>query len=327
MANTKRNDGNSIWLWPGKTPMTIEVPNLVLLRHFVAIAEEGGITRAARRLRISQPALSKSLHRLEHILGVPLFVRHAGGAVLTEAGQRFLDHARNIGLEYEHAVQEINNLITKQEGAIRLGVGPVWASTIIPLAIPRFHRRFPRHQLQIRTGDVEHMIEDLRLGRIDIFAGALLRQNRFAGFTQQRHAQAELGLMCSGTHPLALSGEKLDLKKLSDYNFVSYIGTSDVMAGLNAYLQEHGLPPPRNMVVMSSIYACVELTKNENYLFFESLMLTKSRIGEGLKTLELPGFNSRFDMGFVYPEGLGNLPPYKGIISAMIDTFDAIFVA
>lgn len=307
--------------------MAIQVPNLVLLKHFVATAEEGGITRAARRLRISQPALSKSVHRLEQILGVALFVRHAGGAELTEAGQRFLDHARSIGLEYEHAIQEINNLITKQEGAIRLGVGPVWASTIIPLAIPRFHKRFPRHQLQIRTGDVEHMIEDLRLGRIDIFAGALLRQNRFPGFVQRRHAQAELGLMCSSTHPLALGTGPLDLKKIADYNFVSYIGTSDVMSGLTSYLKDKGLPPPRNMVVMSSIYACVELIKNDNYLFFESLMLAKSRIGDGLKVLDLPGFQSRFDMGFVYPEGLAALPAYEGIITAMIDTFDAKLVS
>lgn len=307
--------------------MPLEVPNLTLLKHFVATAEEGGISKAARRLRISQPALSKSVHRLEQGLGVPLFIRHAGGAELTEAGKRFLDRVRSIGIEYEHAVLEIKNLISEQEGAIRLGVGPVWASTIIPLAIPRFHKRFPKHQLQIRTGDVEHMVNDLRLGRIDIFAGALLRQNRFPGFVQKRHSQAQLGLMCSRTHPLARGDGPVDLKRLADYNFVSYVGTSDVMSGLNAFMRESGLPPPRNMVVMSSIYACVELAMNDNYLFFESLMLAESRIGAGLKALELAGFQSRFYMGFVYPEGLAILPPYKGIIAAMADTFDAIMAS
>ena len=63
--------------------MSFEVPNLTLLRHFVVVAEEKGISKAAKRLRISQPALSKNIRKLEDVLGTQLFERHSGGSDLT----------------------------------------------------------------------------------------------------------------------------------------------------------------------------------------------------------------------------------------------------
>jgi DNA-binding transcriptional LysR family regulator len=66
------------------------------LRYFVAVAEEGTFTRAARRLYIGQPALSKQIHDLEEEIGAPLLVRSARGAALTAPGAELLEHARAI---------------------------------------------------------------------------------------------------------------------------------------------------------------------------------------------------------------------------------------
>jgi DNA-binding transcriptional LysR family regulator len=64
------------------------------LRYFVAVAEEGTFTRAARRLFIAQPALSKQIHDLEEEIGAPLLTRSARGAALTAPGAELLEHAR-----------------------------------------------------------------------------------------------------------------------------------------------------------------------------------------------------------------------------------------
>lgn len=282
-------------------------------------AEERGISKAAKRLRISQPALSKNIRKLEELLETQLFERHSGGATLTETGRVFLERAQIIGLEYQHALQDIRNILSEQESTIRIGAGPIWSSTILPRVAQRFHDLFPRHRLQVATGSADDLAEDLRLGRIDIFAGALIHSSKPPGFTARPLARSDLVILASEEHPLFKLGDAVNPGLLGDFPFVAFQPSRDVLESLSRYLREHGAPPPRFLLETSSIYACVELVRSGRYIFYETRMIADSPIGRGIAVVPLRETIHQFDIGLVHREGMDRIPHFGRLMRIMAD--------
>lgn len=101
------------------------------LRYFVMAAEEGNMSRAAARLHVSQPAVSRQLRDLEEELGVPLFERQSNGLSITDAGQTALTHARQI-LRQSNAMSEAMRSFSESEHSVTLRIG------YLPTALPGF---------------------------------------------------------------------------------------------------------------------------------------------------------------------------------------------
>src|SRR5512135_2528956 len=109
--------------------------SIALLRPFLAVARSGNLSAAARELAVSQPALTKSVRKLEQQVGVPLFDRRARGMALTASGAALLSHARTIEAQCRVADGELEALVHGQAGRIRVGAGPYWGNTVVPRAI------------------------------------------------------------------------------------------------------------------------------------------------------------------------------------------------
>src|SRR6185503_16126900 len=113
------------------------------LRYFVALAQELNFTKAARKLRVAQPALSRQIRQLEDEVGVTLLERNQRGARLTGAGRAFLTEASSILEQSEQAVRVAQNSGTSGRGL--LNVGYVWGlfHSLAPATVARFRAQFP----------------------------------------------------------------------------------------------------------------------------------------------------------------------------------------
>jgi len=144
---------------------------LSLLHAFISVAEAGGVRPAARKLGISQPALSKTLQLLEQDLGVTLFLRGARGVTLSEAGKAFLPRARALSAEEWRARDELAQLRGATEGNLSIGVAPSAAMRLAPRAIIALRERWPKAVLRVVDVLYPRVLNLLREGEIDIALG------------------------------------------------------------------------------------------------------------------------------------------------------------
>ncbi len=136
------------------------------LRYFVAVAEEENITRAAVRLRISQPPLSRQVKDLEDELGVALFEHGARSIKLTAAGAEFLGEARAILQMVDRSSARFTAKYGGTNGGIHVGFAPSLTTKILPLALRRFETAMPGARVHLHDMTTGEMLDGLKAGRL-----------------------------------------------------------------------------------------------------------------------------------------------------------------
>jgi DNA-binding transcriptional LysR family regulator len=122
------------------------------LAYFVAVAGAGSMARAAERLGVTQPALSKAIQRLERRIGVPLLVRSTQGAEPTEAGRAFLVRSRALTQDLDDAMQEARDLGNGSAGILRIGSTPAGADFALDTLLPRLIEERPVARISFTSG-------------------------------------------------------------------------------------------------------------------------------------------------------------------------------
>jgi LysR family transcriptional regulator, regulator for bpeEF and oprC len=137
------------------------------LQYFVAAAEGGSFSQAARRLEVTIPAVAKLVKALERDLGVPLFERSAQGLTLTAQGAGYLEQCRPALDLLEEADDQARTSLVRPRGHLVVGAQHFIADSILAAALPRFHARYPDIQLDLRNNTQVTGEEDLR--SVDVF--------------------------------------------------------------------------------------------------------------------------------------------------------------
>lgn len=142
--------------------------NLEQLRGFAEIAHTGHFTRAADRLHLTQPSLSKQIATLEHEFGVELFHRARGNVTLTAAGERLLPIARRMLADADSARAEMAELTGLRSGRVRLGATPTLCASLVVDVLGEFHARYPGVDIEILERGSRSLITSLMEGTLDL---------------------------------------------------------------------------------------------------------------------------------------------------------------
>ena len=142
--------------------------NYELYRVFYEVANTGNITKASKKLNISQPAISKSIRNLEEQLGGNLFVRTQKGVILTEEGKIFYNYIKNAVENISNAENEFTNLINLNTGSIRIGVSTTITEKYLLPYLKKYHDLYPNITIYMYTDISNQLLEKLKNGLIDL---------------------------------------------------------------------------------------------------------------------------------------------------------------
>jgi DNA-binding transcriptional LysR family regulator len=193
--------------------------NTLLLRYFTVVAEEGNLTRAAKRLFVSQPALTKQIRQLESQLGVALFVRSRAGMTATEAGHALAERVPAVLDGFDQALREAKSAASRAARVLRVGFLAGAANEATQQILAAFAGRQPAWRVELKAASWREPTAGLASGDADV---ALLRLP-FPGqdglrtellFTEPRCVALPV------THPLA-GRRHIDFRELWDEPFVA----------------------------------------------------------------------------------------------------------
>lgn len=190
------------------------------LRYFIAVAKELSFSRAADKLYISQPALSRQIKSLEDELGVELFIRQPAGLVLTEAGRFLLEQSKDILHRSDEVIQNIQVRFVKADQALVIGYFAVLMQDFLSDALSRLSSIYPSLNLTLKEMLPAEQIKALRNGEIDIaFSGSPPKavEEEFEVATVKR---LSISVVLPKTHSLAKQFS-VNLADLATENFIS----------------------------------------------------------------------------------------------------------
>lgn len=234
------------------------------VKAFLAIAEAGSLTAAARILNITQPALTKTLRSLERDMGAPLFDRRAHGSTLTPAGEVLLTQAKSMRRAWNSAREEIRAITAGRLDTFRISAGPAYHPLIVPKLLCRLTGEFPETRIEMDTGVNDSEMPKLIAGEIDMMLGA------FDGRLPDeigRHflLDIETAIYARAKHPLTTL-QTVDAASLGNARWLVYKKDDMVHAQINAYLAAAGCPESRIVAQVGALTSGFEMVSGSDLL-------------------------------------------------------------
>jgi DNA-binding transcriptional LysR family regulator len=267
------------------------------LNVFLAIARSGSVNAASQALGMTQPALSRSLRRLEDQLGAVLFTRHSAGMELTPFGVTLRRHAELVEFESNRVVEEIKMLNGAATGFVRVGLMPSVVSGLFRSALLRVNELSPRIQIRVIEGSGDRMVEAVARGEVD-FAVV----GRFHNEIEQDVVTSPLGseevcVAAGAFHPV-FEKPNLSVGDLCAYPWALPEKGNAVWYGFHELFRRAGLEPPMPTISSNSVHTLKTIVGQHAFLTMMTRIVFAFEEQHGL-ILPVPGTSWRRELAVV----------------------------
>jgi DNA-binding transcriptional LysR family regulator len=248
------------------------------LEYFAVVAEQGNLGRAAELLGLSQPALSKSIARLEDAMEVKLFRRTAKGMDLTAEGSLLLSRARELRQSLRNVAREVSDVSRGHAGHIKIGVGPTVNDEFLLAAIIELLRAEPRITMKVMVSDVDEILPALQSGQIDVVFNLMVFKPP-AGLAYIPLREDECVVCCAANHRLA-ARTHVPLSELSKERWALGEPGLPTQQRLHEVFRDNGLEPPRVALESRLLSLRLQAAANAGLLLYTSRAVA-TRFGTG----------------------------------------------
>lgn len=186
--------------------------NRVKFRHlqtFVEVARQKSVAKAADILHVSQPAVTKTIRELEEALGVAVLERDGRGIRLTRYGEVFLRHAGAALTALRQGMDSVSQELFDAAPPVRIGALPTVSTRIMPRAMSMFLAEKTGSRTKIITGENAVLLEQLRVGDLDLVVGRLAAPEKMTGFSFEHLYSEQVVFVVRSGHPLLAGGQSI----------------------------------------------------------------------------------------------------------------------
>ncbi|WP_193211701.1 LysR family transcriptional regulator [Luteolibacter marinus] len=226
--------------------MTDLLPDLRQLRAFVSVADEGSFTLAAKKLFLTQSAISHSMKALEDSLGCRLLERLGKKTVLTEEGEVFLRRCRRVLGELEDAGRELDGLKRWGQGRIRIGAPHSLCQFLLPTVLREFRDCFPRCEPTIEADDTAKLLDRMADHDLDIVLG--LRTKTSPGDGYRKIFSDRMIFVVPPMHPWAETG-RVNREDIENVQFIIYARATETHRLVEEHFEKQGVRPRPPLVL------------------------------------------------------------------------------
>jgi DNA-binding transcriptional LysR family regulator len=261
--------------WTDRIGRRLKLRDLHIL---LAVAQAGSMSRAADRLAISHPVVSKTIADLEHALGVRLFDRNSQGTEPTAYGRALLGCGTVVFDELRRGVQEIAFLSDPTVGELRIGSAAPYVDGLVPAVIARLAERYPKIKFQITDTDAVTLCGMLRERKLDLVIGRVLSSVFGEDLTSEFLFEDGMHVVAGLKSPWSRL-RRIELARLCDEPWLMPESDNIAMALISEGFRSAGLAPPAPQVISNSITLRVRLV--ETCRFIAILPDSTLRFGAG----------------------------------------------